>query len=560
MKLLSRNAGKKTRGQTMVEFALVLPLLLFVMFGIMELGRLLLIFVTTTSAAREATRYATAVEDVGGVSRFQDCIGIRAAARQVDVLDAIQTINIRYYVDYGGTSTLIGTCPNEGAANQVGPDLDLGNQVVVEVISNFQPIIPNLVPININQIEAESARTVIKDVPVGVLVPPLVPDPGESPPPWVSFDAYYQFVPETAGTATITLLAVHPEGDSFDDITVNYRVSNLSEAQGGGIDYSIEASPVTIPGSSDGSSSAEIDVTIIDDLLFEYYERVIVYIESVSGDGSIVWPNVHVLYIIDDDRIPPVVNFEYTEMNVDETAGYADIRVLLDKVSGRDTIVRYRIVDYFLGTNYDDLEDARIPIEDPQDPLLPSPATPGYDYSPPPSSITIPAGSMEGIIRIPIFDDSLFEGPETIKLILGNPTNGDLGEFITHRLTIVDNEVAEPICNLSISFSGTTASITNNGSYPIYITRIYTYWTNSSRTLTSINFAVNPSENPIWSGSDTSPDADISFTSLNLNRSLLNETKNLRFNFSQNNNNTGQNRVTVIFDNGCSISHGNPYP
>jgi hypothetical protein len=209
------------------------------------------------------------------------------------------------------------------------------------------------------------------------------------------------------------------------------------------------------------------------------------------------------------------------------------------------------IVDYFLGIDYNGIEDARIPIEDSEDPLLPLPATPGYDYIPPSSPLTIPAGTMQGIIRVPIFDDSWFEGQETIKIILGQPTNGNLGEFITHRLTIIDNEVAEPYCNLSIAFSGNTATITNNGSYPIYITRINTRWTSSNRTLTSINFGED-----IWSGPDTSGDANITFGSLNNNRRLLNETKDLSFTFSPNNNNTGQNYVNVDFDNGCSI----PFP
>jgi Flp pilus assembly protein TadG len=42
MKLFERNAGKKTRGQTMVEFALVLPILLVTMYGMMEFGRFFL--------------------------------------------------------------------------------------------------------------------------------------------------------------------------------------------------------------------------------------------------------------------------------------------------------------------------------------------------------------------------------------------------------------------------------------------------------------------------------------------------------------------------------------
>jgi hypothetical protein len=39
MKLFERNAGKKTRGQTMVEFALVLPIIVGDDVWVMEFGR-----------------------------------------------------------------------------------------------------------------------------------------------------------------------------------------------------------------------------------------------------------------------------------------------------------------------------------------------------------------------------------------------------------------------------------------------------------------------------------------------------------------------------------------
>ena len=79
----------------MVEFALVLPILLVTMFGIMEFGRLLFIYVTTASASREAARYAAAVGiSDNGVEFYNDCAGIRAAAQRVGVLAGIQNNDI----------------------------------------------------------------------------------------------------------------------------------------------------------------------------------------------------------------------------------------------------------------------------------------------------------------------------------------------------------------------------------------------------------------------------------------------------------------------------------
>jgi len=50
---------RKRRGQTLAEFALTLPILLLIVFGTIEFGRLFQAWVTIQNSAREATRYAT---------------------------------------------------------------------------------------------------------------------------------------------------------------------------------------------------------------------------------------------------------------------------------------------------------------------------------------------------------------------------------------------------------------------------------------------------------------------------------------------------------------------
>ena len=49
---------KRSSGQTMVEFSLTLPILLLLLFGIVEFGRMFQSWVTVQNASREATRYA----------------------------------------------------------------------------------------------------------------------------------------------------------------------------------------------------------------------------------------------------------------------------------------------------------------------------------------------------------------------------------------------------------------------------------------------------------------------------------------------------------------------
>jgi Flp pilus assembly protein TadG len=55
-----RGAGiRGENGATLVEFALILPILITFLFGIVEFGRLLNIQVMVTSAAREGARFAS---------------------------------------------------------------------------------------------------------------------------------------------------------------------------------------------------------------------------------------------------------------------------------------------------------------------------------------------------------------------------------------------------------------------------------------------------------------------------------------------------------------------
>ena len=63
---MSDHNGKE-RAQGLVEFALVLPILLVLMMGLIEFGRLLFIYSAAATASREAVRYGSAAgENPGG--------------------------------------------------------------------------------------------------------------------------------------------------------------------------------------------------------------------------------------------------------------------------------------------------------------------------------------------------------------------------------------------------------------------------------------------------------------------------------------------------------------
>ena len=78
-----RYRNQKTQGsrpegaqhaQAIVEFALVLPILMVMLVGIFEVGRLLFIYTAVTNASREAARFGSALGyDDDGYHKYKDC-------------------------------------------------------------------------------------------------------------------------------------------------------------------------------------------------------------------------------------------------------------------------------------------------------------------------------------------------------------------------------------------------------------------------------------------------------------------------------------------------------
>ena len=64
--------GRTDRGAAAVEFALVLPLLVMLIFGIVDFGRMLNAKITLTEAAREGARAASLIGRDAGVARARE--------------------------------------------------------------------------------------------------------------------------------------------------------------------------------------------------------------------------------------------------------------------------------------------------------------------------------------------------------------------------------------------------------------------------------------------------------------------------------------------------------
>lgn len=156
MKIMKR----KERGQNTVEFALVFPLLLAVVVGLLEFGRAIWVLSSVYTASWEATRYAITVGVTGGgTPHYLDCDGIKDVATDFGGPGQVTDADVTITYDSGPGTGSIGSCP-------VNPtDLESGDRIILQVIGHFDPaaFVP-LLDIPSFDITSTTRRTLIQEV------------------------------------------------------------------------------------------------------------------------------------------------------------------------------------------------------------------------------------------------------------------------------------------------------------------------------------------------------------------------------------------------------------
>jgi Flp pilus assembly protein TadG len=149
----------RQRGQSVVEFALVLPLMLLMLLAILDLARVYTTMMSVESAAREAADYGTTL----GAGKWQDGAPATATAAEMERRACVAASNLSDYEDtdadpnnggctnpsftYCLTATVGGPCgpldPTQGCEN---PSRSTPCSVTVTLTHDFRL----LAPINID--------------------------------------------------------------------------------------------------------------------------------------------------------------------------------------------------------------------------------------------------------------------------------------------------------------------------------------------------------------------------------------------------------------------------
>ncbi len=93
------------KGQSLIEFALLLPVLALIIFGVLELGRAFFAFIAITNAAREGARVYTFRPDVTKLSNITTAVNFEIGSSPLVSTSNIASIQVRC----GNAYTLVTT-------------------------------------------------------------------------------------------------------------------------------------------------------------------------------------------------------------------------------------------------------------------------------------------------------------------------------------------------------------------------------------------------------------------------------------------------------------------
>lgn len=279
----------KSKAQAMVEFAIALPLLLLLLYGLLEAGRFLFLYSTVVTASRQAVRYGSATgigNGTGNVNepRYQDCDGIREAAQRMAFLGPFNDNNITIRYDNGPSTSKTTYCSASAPTdNTFIPNTNNTSRIEVTVTHRFLPVVPNLVPLIERDITATSARTVLVSVSIQVTAPPVTFNPSTpTPTATVTPTPTNTSTPTLTPTPTVTPLVSNTPGSPTVTLSPTVTIPPT-------LTFTPTITPTAVPVCAVGANNiTNGPVTKIDNTLrmtiFNPYPYPL-----TTGDGSVTW-------------------------------------------------------------------------------------------------------------------------------------------------------------------------------------------------------------------------------------------------------------------------------
>lgn len=124
---------RESRGQALVEFALIVPIFLLVVLGLFDMGRAVFYYSTISNASREAVRLAIVDQNTADIR--QEAVDLASGVMPITIAD----VTVQYLAPDLSTGGPCSTAP-----------YDVGCVVRVEVDHTFQPATPFVGVLNLS--------------------------------------------------------------------------------------------------------------------------------------------------------------------------------------------------------------------------------------------------------------------------------------------------------------------------------------------------------------------------------------------------------------------------
>jgi len=137
------SARDKAKAQSLIEFALLIPILFVVVMGLFDIGRAVFYYAVLNSAVREGTRYAIVQPDCDFQSDPESCSGGYPESYPLDCNDAVSAASVRICDEIRDKLFNIGDLSSSTITIDKITDVD-DPVFIITIEKIFEPITPGL--------------------------------------------------------------------------------------------------------------------------------------------------------------------------------------------------------------------------------------------------------------------------------------------------------------------------------------------------------------------------------------------------------------------------------